>query len=162
MGNNTTISQTEDVARILNPEWIQDGVLMHEAFMLNVGETYISVNRTSIESYADDIAGFIGKHPNYSVGEETYQRALLNVGDIRDIEVSVEGVSALIDVEVEARDTHTKSHAGIFTRLNHQNVKRGQTLKAESIPDGISADTILLEVRMNLLDISKVETCSYK
>lgn len=28
-----------------------------------------------------------------------------------------------IDVEVEARDKHTKSHAGIFTRFHDKNIK---------------------------------------
>lgn len=160
MANSEIVSQTEDVARILNPDWIEDGVLMHEAFALNVGESYVSVNRPLVESYADDVADFIRKHPDYSFGENTYKRAVLNVSDICSIDVSLEGVSAKINVEVEPRDSHTKSHAGIFTRINNQNIKRGQTLKVEPLSDGLSADTILLEVRMNLLDISKVETCS--
>ncbi len=62
----------EDVARIINPEWIEDGELMHEAFMLNVGETYISVNRPSINSYVDDVTDFINKHPDYMFCENMY------------------------------------------------------------------------------------------
>jgi len=154
------IQQTEDVARILNPDWIADGILLHVAFLLNVGESYISVNRPLIESYADDVAAFIRKHPDYSFGENIYKRAVLNVSDVCGIDVTLEGVRAKINVEIEPRASHIKSHAGIFTRINNQNIKRGQTIKVDSLSEGISADTILLEVRMNLLDLSKVETCS--
>ena len=162
MTNSAVIQQTENVACILNPDWIEDGVLMHEAFMLNVGESYISVNRPVIDSYADDVADFIRKHPDYSSGENSYKRALLHVSDICSIDVSLEGFSAKINVEVEPRNSHTKSHAGIFTRIDNQNIKRGQTLNHVPLSDGVSADTILLEVRMALLDISKVETCINK
>ena len=160
MTNSAVIQQTENVARILNPDWIEDGVLMHEAFMLNIGESYISVNRPVIDSYADDVVDFIRKHPDFSFGENSYKRALLHVSDICAIDVSLEGISAKINVEVEPRDSHTNSHAGIFTRINNLNIKRGQTLKVVPQSDGVSADTIFLEVRMALLDLSKVETCS--
>ena len=159
MSKNLIVPPVEDVARILSPEWIEDGELMHEAFMLNVGETYISVNRPSINSYVDDVTDFINKHPDYMFCENLYKRAMLNVGDIQSIDISLEGVNAKINVEVESRDIHTKSHAGIFTRFQDKNVKRGQTLKVGKLFNGISADTVLLEVRMNLLGISTVEDC---
>ena len=63
----------------------------------------------------------------------------------------------VIDVEVEPRATHIKSHAGIFTRFQNKNIKRGQLLKAGPISEAISADTILLEVRSQLLNISNIE-----
>lgn len=53
------VSSSEKVARILNPEWIEDGILMHEAFMLRDGETYISVNRPSVDSYDKDVTDFV-------------------------------------------------------------------------------------------------------
>lgn len=63
----------------------------------------------------------------------------------------------VIDVEVEPRATHTKSHAGIFTRFQNKNIKRGQLLKAGPTAEAISADTILLEVRSQLMKISHIE-----
>ena len=68
-------------------------------------------------------------------------------------------IAAKIDVEVEPRDSHTKSHAGIFTRFQNKNIKRGQTLTVDTLAEGVSADTILLEVRMDLVDISSIEEC---
>ena len=157
MSNKRSVLPTENVARILSPEWIEDGELMHEAFMLNVDETYLSVNRPSVDSYTNDVFDFIYRHPNYKFSEHTYKRAILNVGDIEAIDVSLEGITAKIDVEVEARDCHTKSHAGIFTRFQNSNIKRGQVLNVGTQKEGISTDTILLEVRMNLLAIATVE-----
>ena len=60
---------------------------------------------------------------------------------------------------LEPRDTHTKSHAGIFTRFQNANIKKGQLLKAGPIGEEISADTILLEVRKELQGLSLVEEC---
>ena len=63
------------------------------------------------------------------------------------------------DVEVEPRDFHTKSHAGIFTRFQNKNIKKGQLLKAGPTAQDISVDTILLEVRKELKNLSTVEEC---
>lgn len=161
MKSNQLISDSESVVRILHPEWIEDGVLLHEAFMLDMGETYLSVNRPVVESFPEDVAGFLNKHNDYIFDANSYKRAVLNVGDIRSIAVSLDGIAAKIDVEVEPRDSHTKSHAGIFTRFQNKNIKRGQTLTDGTLAEGVSADTILLEVRMNLVDISSIEECQF-
>ncbi len=156
------ISETESVVRILHPDWIEDGILLHEAFLLNVGETYLSVNRPAVETFSEDVTSFLSKHVNYRYNENKYQRATLSVGDIRRIDVSLDGVDAKTDVEVEPRDAHTKSHAGIFTRFQNKNIKRGQTIKDSILSEAVSADTILLEVCMNLIAISSVEVCSFE
>ena len=46
-----SILDSETVARILKRDWFDDGKLMHVAFALRNGETYISVNRLAIASY---------------------------------------------------------------------------------------------------------------
>lgn len=69
-----------------------------------------------------------------------------------------EGQPLAIDVEVEPRDVFTKSHAGIFTRHNNVNIKTGSTL-AVSQEKNISADRVLLKVRLALVRLSTVETC---
>ena len=76
MGNR--VEGSEQVARILNNDWFEDGRLMHLAFALNYGETYLSVNRLAVPTCPSDVKSFVE--------------------------------------EVEPRDFHTKSHAGIFTR----------------------------------------------
>ena len=60
-----------------------------------------------------------------------------------------------INVEVEPRDSHTKSHAGIFTRYENKNVKRGDTLNY--LNKEISADDVLIKVRTQLLNMTTVE-----
>jgi hypothetical protein len=102
---------------------------------------------------------FVKNHSCYAFDDNTYKRALLNVGDVRGIAVKVDQVEMKIDVEVEPRDSHTKSHAGIFTRFQNKNIKKGQLLKAGPTSEEVSGDTILLEVRKELKSLSSVEEC---
>ena len=50
------VENSEHVARILHREWIVDGVLQVNAFALSDGETYISVNRPVVETFAFDMS----------------------------------------------------------------------------------------------------------
>ena len=90
---NSIVSSTENVARILSSDWIVDGEIQHTAFMLKPDETYISVNRPAIDTFDNDVASFISSHSNYCVSgtNDTYRAAVLNVGDIRAIDVEHEG-----------------------------------------------------------------------
>ena len=156
---DSIVSSNENVARILASDWIVDGEIQHTAFMLRPAETYISVNRPAIETFANDIASFISCHPNYCVSgtSDSYNAAILNVGDIRAIDVEHEGKVIDINVEVEPREIHTKSHAGIFTRFHSENIKNGKILKYGPTAEDISADMILLDVRYQLLSLSTLE-----
>ena len=153
------VSSEENVARILSKEWFVRGNLTSAAFALEQGESYLSVNRTAIDTYDSDVAMFVKNHNSFAFDDSTYKRALLNVGDVRGINVKVDQVEMKIDVEVEPRDTHTKSHAGIFTRIQDKNIKKGQLLKAGPTAEEVSGDTILLEVRKELKSLSSVEEC---
>ena len=155
MTDNTTVDSSEKVARILSTEWFVDGHLMNIAYTLLEGETYISVNRPVINTYDSDVAGFVTKHGKYLFGTDNYKRAILRVSDIRDIKVDAFGEPLKINVEVEPRDSHTKSHAGIFTRYENKNVKRGDTLN--HLDKEISADDVLIKVRTQLLNMTTVE-----
>ena len=154
------IQNNEDVARILSNEWFDNGKLLHIAFRLRKGETYISVNRPAISSYQSDVEDFIKNHCDYQLMPDTYRRALLNVGKIRNIKVSVGDTSMFADVEVEPRNTKTLSHAGIFTKFQNKNVKEGQIIKTGVAEKEISADTLLLEIRCLLLKLCKIEQCN--
>ena len=154
------VSSEENVARILSKEWFVKGKLTSAAFALEQGESYLSVNRTAIDTYDSDVAMFVKNHNSYAFDGNTYKRALLNVGDIRGIDVKVDQEEMKIDVEVEPRDAHTKSHAGIFTRFQDKNIKKGQLLKAGPTAVEVSGDSILLEVRKQLQDLSSVEECN--
>ena len=153
------VLSSENVARILSKEWFVRGKLNSTAFTLNLGETYLSVNRTAIESFKADVEKFVMSHESYAFDDGVYKLSLLNVGEIRAIDVKLGDTHMNIDVEVESRDTHTKSHAGIFTRFQNNNIKRGQLIKVVSTEEEISADSILLEVRSELLRMTTIEEC---
>ena len=155
------INSEENVVRILSKGWVVNGTLQHTAFMLRDGETYISVNRPAVDSYVSDVASFVKGHKSFITTQGniiSYQRAILNVGDIRNIVIKIEDQTLAVDVEVEPRDVFTKSHAGIFTRFNNNNVKTGSTL-AVSQEKNLSADVVLLKVRLALVRLSSVDTC---
>ena len=155
------VGNEEDVARILSNGWVKNGVVQHTAFVLREGETYISVNRPVIPSFAPDVASFVRSHKNFLIsdnGVNSYQRALLRVGKIRAISVVVDDKPLSFDVEVEPRDVFTKSHAGVFTRHNHKNLKTGGTIVVGE-EKNISVDMVLLKVRLALVRLSSLETC---
>lgn len=156
----TLIPDTENVARLLNNEWIYGNRILLAAFQLRHGETYLSVNRPTISSYDTDVSAFVAAHPSYACSDNSYRRALLSVGDIRQIRISEGQIRALVDVEVEPRDAYTQSHAGIFTRLQGRNLKVGDTIKTSPLPQELSADSILLEVRQQLRQMAIMELCS--
>lgn len=158
----STISSDETVDRILHQDWVIDGVIQLGAFTLRPNETYISVNRPSVSTYASDVANFVGSHHMYQHTESTYRSAVLSVEEIRDIKLTNNGEPVNIDVEVEPRSAHIASHAGIFTRIGTINIKKGATLPAESIPLGLSADDILMEVGWSLIAISELQEKNFK
>lgn len=154
------IHDSEKVARLVDNEWIVNGQLQLTAFALRRGETYISVNRVSAPSYKDDVVHFVNTHPSYSKTKGFYNRALLSVKDIRSIAVEIDGTLLSVDVEVEARSRNIESHAGIFVRHEGKNIKNGSTIVIQKQKLGISADDILLDVRMSLLQVAVLERCS--
>lgn len=162
MTQNNTILESESVSRILSREWLVAGVLSNAAFTLRPGETYISVNRPAVSSYISDVSEFIKNHPYFSLNIEGTRcwSANLRVADVKGIRVNEDVNPYRIDVEIEPRDLFTKSHAGIFTRLDSRTLKAGDTLSVMN--KEISADDVLLEVRMQLTKLSTIEECLLK
>ncbi len=159
------VDSNEQVVRLIHRMWIVDGELQLNAFTLNDGETYLSVNRPAIESYIQDVNDFLTKHIQYTSPESSgiYPRAILAVKEIQDLSVSLEQETASLSVEVEPRDSHYKSHAGIFTRIDGRNIKGGSNQNITTVDNQVvSASAILQRVRMNLLRLSKVEECAIK
>ena len=152
------VEDKERVARILSRDWFEDGRLLHVAFALNHGESYLSVNRMSVSSFSSDVKTFVETHAKYIFGDnqDEYFRALLTVRDIRHIDVEYKGEKLDVAVEVEPRSAHTKSHAGIFTRYHNKNVKTDGMLTI-SHSDEVASDVILLKVQLSLLRQSIVE-----
>ncbi len=157
MNHAMVIKDEESVARILHKEWVVDNKLQLGAFTLRPNETYISVNRLSVDSFCSDVSSFVNSHPAYLHTVNTYRSAILNVKDIRGIAVFYENEPVNVDVEVEPRNANIASHAGIFSRVGTTNVKRGLTLPTESLPLGLSADDVLMEIGWSLIGISTIE-----
>lgn len=151
------IERSENVVRLVNTKYVVDGIVSVEAFATSVGETYLSVNRQCIASFADDVSAFVRLHVEFRLqldrGISCYG-AMMNVGDVNDI-VIVRGADKLdVSVEVEPRANHTKSHAGIFVRSNKTNIVRGRQMRSDTIPRGVSTDSILMEVQWSLQELA--------
>ena len=151
----------EDVARIINNAWVDDGVLLYSAFAFAIKETYLSVNRLAVDTYEEDVRTFVMSHPAFQIEGQpmNYRRALMNVGDINNISLSVDSDEIAVSVEVEPRDTHTKSHAGIFARIGGQNLVLGRPFPTDQLPEGVSVDRVLQEVQWQLKDVAELQVC---
>ncbi len=160
--NNTLdiIQDSEKVARLIDNEWVVNGKLQLSAFALRPKETYISVNRLTIPSYKEDVYSFVNQHPSFLFTNNSYQRALMLVNDIRHIVIEIEGEILGVDVVIEARAKNIRSHAGIFVRYGGQNVKNDTRIIIQKQQLGVSSDDILLDVRMSLLKIATLESCN--
>lgn len=157
--NQELISSTEQVIRLLNRIWIVEGELQPAAFVLNAGETYLSVNRPAVASYDSDVDDFISKHPAFCVssGQKMYYRANLSVGDVRNIGCLIGDERLQVDVNVEPRSMHYQSHAGIFTRVDGVTVKADKSISYPGSKYGVSSEPILMKLRFELLRLSNVE-----
>ena len=155
-----SVDNNETVVRILHKDWVVDGQLQITAFALRQGESYISVNRPSIDTFPSDVSDFVSKHADYKISDDgslAYRQAGLDVSAVRNIKVELGQLSADVSVEVEPRDAHYKSHAGIFTRYDEKNIKGGQ----ESIQDKndclMPVRAILQKVQHQLLAFAILE-----
>ena len=155
-----SVDNNETVVRILHKDWVVDGQLQVTAFALRQGESYISVNRPVIDTFSSDVYDFVSKHADYKVSDEgalIYRQAGLNVSAVRNIKVELGQLSAEVSVEVEPRDAHYKSHAGIFTRYNEKNIKGGQETIQDKNDCLMPVRAILQKVQHQLLALSSLE-----
>ena len=157
------ISSSEQVVRLLNRIWIVEGELQPAAFVLNAGETYLSVNRPAVASYESDVDDFISKHPAFCVrsSQKMYYRANLSVGDVRSIGCLIGDERLQVDVDVEPRSMHYQSHAGIFARVDGVTVKADKSIGYPGSKYGVSSEPILMKLRFELLRLSNVELCVF-
>lgn len=159
-GKNSMVADDEQVARIVSHEWVIDGELQLAAFALAPRETYLSVNRPIIDTYDEDVLQFVSAHPYYfDEKKQSYKRALLEVKAVRAISVEKDGLRLNANVEVEPRDSHTKSHAGIFVRVNGKNVVHGRLLPEGQLPYNVSEEYLLQQVQWDLLELAELQEC---
>jgi hypothetical protein len=155
-----SVDNNETVVRILHKDWVVDGQLQITAFALRQGESYISVNRPAIDAFQSDVSDFLSKHSDYKVSDEgslTYRQAGLDVFSVRNIKVELGQLSADVSVEVEPRDAHYKSHAGIFTRYDDKNIKGEQKTILDQNNCLMPVRAILQKVQHQLLAMSTLE-----
>ena len=153
------VLDSEIISRVIRQEWLVDGVLQQTAYTLNPNETYLSVNRPAIDTYEADVLAFVVSHDDFQFDNgKKFHCAVMPVSGVRGIKVMDENDAPLaIEVEVEPRDVHTKSHAGIFVRSDAQNIIPGRSLMGTSIQEAVSVDMILQDVRWELLALSTLE-----
>ena len=158
------MSSSEKIVRLLNRIWIVEGELQPAAFVLNAGETYLSVNRPAVATYESDVDDFISKHPAFCVrsSQKMYYRASLSVGDVRNIGCLIGDERLQIEVDVEPRSMHYQSHAGIFTRVDGVTIKAEKSIAYPGSKYGVSSEPILMKLRFELLRLSNVELCPVK
>jgi len=160
MITTSPIDNNETVVRILHKEWVVDGQLQITAFALRQGESYISVNRPAVDTFLSDVTDFVSKHADYKISDEgslAYRQASLGVSAVRNIKVDLGQLSADVSVEVEPRDAHYKSHAGIFTRYDDKNIKGGQETIQDQNECLMPVRAILQKVQHQLLALSTLE-----
>ena len=155
------ISDEEEIVRVLHREWIVDNILQINAFALRRGETYLSVNRKSIDTFCDDIRNFVGSHPSYASFDNASvcRIACMNTGEVRNVRVVLGEKVMDVSVEVEPRNQNCQSHAGIFTRYEGKNIKGGQTVDFK-MDDGIhvSSSVLFQKVQHQLLRLVRLES----
>ena len=155
-----SVDNNETVVRILHKDWVVDGQLQITAFTLRQGESYISVNRPAVDTFLSDVTDFVSKHADYKISDEgslAYRQASLGVSAVRNIKVDLGQLSADVSVEVEPRDAHYKSHAGIFTRYDDKNIKGGQETIQDQNECLMPVRAILQKVQHQLLALSTLE-----
>ena len=121
----------ENVARVLKPIWVCDGIVSSAAFSLrpHIHETYISVLREAVDSFSDD-ALKVSKNIPISY-------ASMNVGKLGHYKV--EGIDDEVAFEVTETDNASlKSHAGIFISINNQRLVGGEPFESIELKRGKS------------------------
>ena len=135
------IEDWEHVARVIfSPKIIYKGRLLAEAFELRaqLREDYVSVLRMAVDGWMNDMYG-IPERRNRAL----YGYADMNVGEIRALRLRM--------VEFDVKETNyemIRSHAGIFIRVNGEQLIGGQHLT--TLPEGASEDFILLAIKQQL------------
>lgn len=140
------IADSENIARaIFSPRMVVEGKLIPAAFELreSIKETYLSVMRTNIPSWEDEIL-LIPQRKNRLL----YGYAIMNVGDVRTLKLN--------DVEYDVLPFPTevmKSHAGIT--ISHKGKQLQGGTRLESLAPGVTEDFLLLAIRSQLITLAQ-------
>lgn len=150
------IDDAEDVARaIFSPQMIgPDGELLLSAFALRVfkdgtTEDYVSVSRTSIESWLKDIRQIPQRR-----NRQLYGYAELNVGQIHHIELQLNGHDVVFNV-FDCSEGSTPSHAGIFINIEGNVLKGGSNSVLSALIPNQPESFVMMSIQEELLSIAK-------
>lgn len=140
------IGNQENVARIIfSPKMIYKGKLLPAAFELRIQihEDYLSVLRTSISSWQEEMCRIPNRKNRTAVGY-----ALLNVGEIRSLSYA----DIVYDVLDKSSET-ILSHAGIT--ITYQSTPIIGGLNIENLDASESEDFIRMAIRYKLVKLAQ-------
>ena len=139
----------------LRQHGVYEGEISPSAFNLrpHIRETYISVLRECMETFALDIKKICKELP--------VDYALMPINSVKSLKiVSIEDD---IKFSVKAVDNATiKSHAGIFITINEQQLVGGEPFESLEIKRGKSADCVLLEIRKAIAKLASRNIKSFE
>lgn len=150
----------EFITRSLNTNWVVDGIIGPTAFDWSKDETYLSVNRKSVDTYKADLTDFANSHQSFlfdNNGKHEVLAAEMKVGNVNNIRFKKDNNQLSVELPVIVRDKHYKSHAGIFAKSDGKNLNRNLSSVVEPAELGVSANAILQELRLKLRNISTLK-----
>ncbi|MBQ3691512.1 MAG: hypothetical protein II937_16815 [Bacteroidales bacterium] len=144
------LSDNEDVVRaIFSPLMIdENGNLSRAAFSLRHNEDYISVCRTSVPTWLEDVHS-IPENEN----RKLFGYCVLNVFSVRSLGFYYRNYNVCFEV-CEKHTPKNKSHAGIFVLLNNQVLKGDRKTILKNIPEDVPSDALSMRYQRRLLDIA--------
>lgn len=152
----TRISDSENVARaIFSPQMIgADGELMLATFALRVfkdgtPESYISVNRTAVEGWLDDIRKIPQRRTRV-----LYGYVELNVGQVHTIDLQMNGHDIVFSV-YDYSESSNPSHAGIVVDIEGNVLKGGSNPVLSRLFPHEPESFIMMAIQEELLAIAK-------
>ncbi len=152
----TRIADTEIVARaIFSPQMISpEGDLLLAAFALRVfkdgkAESYISVNRTSVDSWIDDIRRIPQRR-----NRVFYGYAELGVEQVHSIDLEVNGHDIVFNV-YDCSENSTPSHAGIFVDIEGNVLTGGENPILSALMPNQPESFVMMAIQEELLNIAK-------
>ena len=146
----TGILDSENVARaIFCPLMVDNtGKLTKAAFFLRHNEDYYSVARMNIDSWQNDIQSIPGANDRIPYGY-----AIMNVGEIRSLELSFFDSSAIFEVE-DKSSLKNMSHAGITVCFEGKQLKGDKKLVLKPLKDNMPASILMLKIQSKLVNLA--------
>ena len=147
--NNSSIKDTEHIARLLKPAWMADGLIGPAAFNLRprLHETYISVLREEMPTFWQDAMRIVK-------GKDGTRYASMNVGELLGRKDNV-GAETITYKVIEIDNEKMLSHAGIFMAVNGHNIVGGEPFNSFLKEQGVAPESIIIDIGERLAHIAQ-------